>query len=215
MSKLLRSAPVLFALVAIGAPPVGAAASAGRQQTQTPAPKPAPQTPVLIPKPFPQPNEPLPPATLPQTPTPPSTSSSQPGAAMGPGAATTSPEIAQLEATLGVKIYPTADFLESFDAGKGGQHYYLFGTDATYPDIVNYYKSVLQKGGRTLFQAPAMYQFDLGDFDDKTMAFQPSVVVKDYTWLGSDGYLFVKGTTQHRYRTIIQVVPAPRPGGTP
>ncbi len=39
------------------------------------------------------------------------------------------------------------------------------------------------------------------------MAYPPSVVVKDYTWNGSAGYLAVKGTTSKRYKTIIQVVP--------
>ena len=53
-----------------------------------------------------------------------------------------------------------------------------------------------------------MQQFDLGRFDDDTMAFPPSVVVKDYTWNNSPGYLHVAGTTEKRYQTIIQIVPA-------
>ena len=40
------------------------------------------------------------------------------------------------EATLGVQIYPGAEFLASFDAGKG-QRYYLFGTNTPFADIVN------------------------------------------------------------------------------
>jgi hypothetical protein len=39
------------------------------------------------------------------------------------------------------------------------------------------------------------------------MAYPPSVVVKDYTWNGGTGYLAVSGTTEKRYRTIIQIVP--------
>jgi hypothetical protein len=39
------------------------------------------------------------------------------------------------------------------------------------------------------------------------MSFPPSVVVKDYTWNGSDGYLHVSGTTETRYKTVIQIVP--------
>jgi hypothetical protein len=39
------------------------------------------------------------------------------------------------------------------------------------------------------------------------MAFPPSVVVKDYTWNGGQGFLAVSGTTERRYRTIIQIVP--------
>ena len=52
-----------------------------------------------------------------------------------------------------------------------------------------------------------MHQFDLGRFQEQTMAYPPSVVVKDYTWNGSEGYLHVSGTTSTRYKTIIQIVP--------
>jgi hypothetical protein len=111
-------------------------------------------------------------------------------------------------ATLGAPVYPGAVFLESYDAGSH-QRYYLFGTDAPYEDIVQYYKNVLRTGGHELFKAPATQQFDLAKFDNDTMAFQPSVVVKDYTWNGQNGYLFVSGTTEQRYKTIIQIVPPP------
>lgn len=115
---------------------------------------------------------------------------------------------APVDATLGTVMYPAAVFLETIDAGKGGQQYHLYGTDAPYADIVNYFKATLKQGGRTIFQAPAMHQFELGRFQEQTMAYQPSVVVKDYLWNGSEGYLHVSGTTQRRFRTIIQVVPA-------
>ena len=39
------------------------------------------------------------------------------------------------------------------------------------------------------------------------MAYPPSVVVKNYST--GAGYLFVKGTTQKRYRVVIQIVPPP------
>jgi hypothetical protein len=39
------------------------------------------------------------------------------------------------------------------------------------------------------------------------MTFQPSVVVKDYTWNNQDGYLYVNGTKQEHFKTIIQIVP--------
>ena len=52
-----------------------------------------------------------------------------------------------------------------------------------------------------------MHQFDLGRYDERVMAFAPSVVVKDYAWNGSEGYLHVSGTTDKRYRTIIQIIP--------
>ena len=53
-----------------------------------------------------------------------------------------------------------------------------------------------------------MHQFDLGRFQEQTMAYPPSVVVKDYLWNGSAGYLHVDGTTSRRFPTIIQIVPA-------
>ena len=55
---------------------------------------------------------------------------------------------------------------------------------------------------------PAMQQFDLGRFDEDAMAYPPSVVVKDYTWNNSPGYLAVSGTTEKRFKTIIQIVAA-------
>ncbi len=119
------------------------------------------------------------------------------------------PPQAPLDAALGAPMYPAAVFLETIDAGKGGQQYHLYGTDAPYVDIVNYFKTTLKQGGRTIFQAPAMHQFELGRFQEQTMAYPPSIVVKDYLWNGSEGYLHAAGTTQKRYRTIIQVVPAP------
>ena len=111
------------------------------------------------------------------------------------------------DTALGAPIYPAAVFLETIDAGRG-QQYHLYGTDAPFADIVNYYKTTLNNGGRVIFQAPAMHQFDLGRFQEQTMAYPPSVVVKDYLWNGSTGYLHVAGTTSRRFPTIIQIVPA-------
>jgi hypothetical protein len=83
----------------------------------------------------------------------------------------------------------------------------LFGSNTTYADNVAFYKKALKDGGRELFKAPAMQQFDIGRFRQETMAFPPSVVVKDYTWNNSEGYLFVDGTREKRFKTIIQIVP--------
>lgn len=140
-----------------------------------------------VPKPFPKPGQPATPApaaTPTQTPT---------------GTPT--------EASLGAPIYPTSEFLESFDAGRG-QRYYLFGTNAAYTEIVGYYRNIMRNGGRTIFEAPAMQQWELGKFQDQTMAYPPSVVVKDYNWNGSAGYLFVDGAKEKRFKTVIQIVPA-------
>jgi hypothetical protein len=107
----------------------------------------------------------------------------------------------------GTPVYPGADYLDSFDAGRG-QRYYLYGTNTPYADIVTYYKNILKNSSnREIFRAPAMHQFDLGRFEEETMAHPPSVVVKDYGWNESNGYLVVTGTTEKRYKTVIQIVP--------
>jgi hypothetical protein len=113
------------------------------------------------------------------------------------------------EATLGVQIYPGAEFVGSFDAGRG-QRYYLFGSSTDFLQIVTYYRTVLKQRGELLFEEPPVHQFDLGKFKEESMAFPPSVTVKDYTWGGSAGYLNPKrGAEPARFKTIIQIVPAP------
>jgi hypothetical protein len=151
------------------------------------------------PQPFPKvgPPKPAAPATppgIPAQPAPP------PAAAPGPNGIPT-------EATLGVPIYPGAEFVGSFDAGKG-QRYNLFGTNATFVEIVNYYKTVLKQKGELVYEEPGIHQFDIGRYREETMAFPPSVTVKDYTWGGSAGYLNPKrGKQPLRFKTIIQIVP--------
>src|SRR5262245_3701578 len=44
-------------------------------------------------------------------------------------------EAAPTEKTLGVPIFPTAQFIASYDAGRG-QRYYLFGANASFTDVV-------------------------------------------------------------------------------
>ncbi len=135
------------------------------------------------------------------------------GTAQGPkpfptaGTPQTTPAATAPDASLAMPLYPAAEFLEVIDAGKG-QQYHLYGTDAAFADIVAYYKTTLKNSGRVLFQSPAMHQFDLGRYQEETMAYPPSVVIKDYTWNGSEGYLHVSGATSRRYKTIIQIVPA-------
>jgi hypothetical protein len=133
-----------------------------------------------------------------------------PGASQSTGAAPTQTETqpqAAPDPALGLPVYPASTFLETFDAGKG-QQYHLYGTDAPYAEIVAYYKTTLKSGGRVIFQGPLMHQFDLGKFQEETMAYPPSVVVKDYTWNGAEGYLHIDGTKSTRYKTIIQIVPS-------
>ena len=170
---------------------VGLAAAvipANARQTQTPPPQTQPPP---VPKPFPG-------STTPATPP------AKPNEAPAPPPAPVAPSPQTLA---GAPLYPAADFLDTYDAGRG-QKYFIYGTNAPYLDIVNFYRQQLGGGGRELFRTPPMQQFDLGRFDEQTMAYPPSVVVKDYTWNGAPGYLFVSGTTEKRYKTIIQIVPA-------
>jgi hypothetical protein len=146
-----------------------------------------------VPKPFPTPAGPVPATQAP----PPAPAAAQPPSPAG------QPD----EAALGVPVYPGASFLASYDAGFG-QRYYLYGTNASYDDIVNYYKVVLKSRGEQIFDEPATHMFEIGRFREDSMAFPPSVTVKDYTWNGSEGYLQVSGATAKRFRTVIQIVPA-------
>jgi hypothetical protein len=113
------------------------------------------------------------------------------------------------EAMLGVPVYPSAEFLASYDAGRG-QRYYLYGTNAPFTQIVEYYKSVLKQRGELVYQEPPIHMFEVGRFREETMAFPPGVTVKDYTWAGSLGYLNPKrGAEPARFKTVIQIVPVP------
>jgi hypothetical protein len=158
------------------------------------------------PQPFPKPG-----ATKPATPAAPAPATpqnpSRPPVAP-PTQTAAGPNDVPTEATLGVQIYPGAEFLGSFDAGKG-QRYYLFGTNHSFTELVNYYKVVLKQKGDLVFDEPAVHEFDIGKFKEETMAFPPSVTVKDYAWGGSAGYLNPKrGKQPERFKTIIQIVPA-------
>jgi hypothetical protein len=112
---------------------------------------------------------------------------------------------------LGAPIYPSAVFLTSYDAGRG-QRFYIFGATVPFADLVGYYKTVLKTKGDELFEAPPTHQFETARFRDESMAFAPSVTIKDYTFGGSAGYPNPKKDgTPVRFPTVIQIVPPPRP----
>src|SRR5262245_32948111 len=94
-----------------------------------------------VPQPFPRPGQPARPAQPPPQ-QPPSTAAPAPQAVRTPAA----PEATPTEAMLGVPIYPGAQFLTSYDAGRG-QRYYIFGSAASFVDLVTYYRSVLKQKG--------------------------------------------------------------------
>ena len=108
---------------------------------------------------------------------------------------------------LGVPIYPGAQFIASYDAGRG-QRYYLFGSTASFVDLVTYYRNVLKQKGELIYDVPATHEFDVGRFNEETMAFPPGVTIKDFQSDVSQGYPNPKpGGQPARFPTIIQIVP--------
>ena len=155
----------------------------------------AAQQPPPVPQPFPRPG------TQPVRPPPPLT----PPPAAAPS--TVAPEGVPTETTLGVPLYPGSQFIASYDAGRG-QRYYIFGSTAPFVDLVTYYRNVLKQKGELVFEVPATHEFDIGKFNEDTMAFPPSVTIKDYQSDVSQGYPNPKaGAEPARFPTIIQVVP--------
>ena len=157
------------------------------------------------PQPFPKPVDQQKPAAQ----TPPKVEPPQkPGVATPPTAA--APVVqAPTAATLGLPIFPSAEFIASYDAGRG-QRYYLFGTNNAFAQIVEYYRTILKQRGELVYDEPPIHMFEVGRFREETMAFMPGVTIKDYGWAGSLGYLNPKrGAEPARFKTIIQIVPAP------
>ncbi|MBW8713210.1 MAG: hypothetical protein JF632_03900 [Acidobacteria bacterium] len=158
------------------------------------------QTPAPFPKPGQQPSRP--PAPPPSTPAPVTPSAAAP-AAPASGSDKDDP------GDLGVAIYPGSQYITSYDAGRG-QRYYLYGTESDFTQIVAWYRTALKQKGELVFDEPPVHMFDIGRYKEETMAFTPSVTVKDYTWAGSAGYINPKpGATPARFKTIIQIVPNP------
>ena len=150
-----------------------------------------------VPQPFPRP--------VTQTPTQPA----KPPAPVTPVAAANQPEAAPTEAFLGVPVYPGAQFLRSYDAGRG-QRFYLFGSVAGFTELVTYYRNVLKQKGELVFDAPQTHEFDVGKYNEDTMAFPPGVTVKDFVSDVSEGFPNPKtGAQPARFKSIIQIVAVP------
>jgi hypothetical protein len=172
---------------------LGAPRAAWSEQTQQPP----------VPQPFPRPGQPARPAQPPPQ---------QPSTAPAPSAPTRVAgqiEAVPTEAMLGVPIYPNAQFIASYDAGRG-QRFYIFGSAASFVDLVTYYRSVLKQRGELVYEVPATHEFDVGRYNEDTMAFPPGVTIKDYQSEVSQGYPNPKpGGQPARFPTLIQIVPVP------
>lgn len=168
------------------------------------------------PQPFPRPGQSrgvLPPGTPAPDKTPPAPQVTPPAGVQSPSAPAAGQALqaagAPDEATLGVPLYPGSQFLGGYDAGKG-QRYFLYGTPASFTQVVTFYRGSLKTKGDVVFEAPPVHAFDVGRFREDTMAFPPGVTVKDYTYGGSQGYLHVGPQAQaQRYATVLQIVPPP------
>ncbi|MGH9140203.1 MAG: hypothetical protein ACRD2I_03565, partial [Vicinamibacterales bacterium] len=111
------------------------------------------------------------------------------------------------EATLGVPVFPGAQFIASYDAGRN-QRYYIFGSAAPFVDLVTYYRTVLKQKGELVYDVPATHEFDVGKYREETMAFPPGVTIKDFQSDISQGYPNPKpGGQPARFPTVIQIVP--------
>jgi hypothetical protein len=110
---------------------------------------------------------------------------------------------------LGVPVYPGAQFITSYDAGRG-QRFYLFGSTATFEMLVSYYRTMLKERGDLVFDIPATHQFDVGRFREDEMAFPPGVTIKDFQSSLSGGYPNPNPDVEPaRFPSIIQIVPVP------
>jgi hypothetical protein len=108
---------------------------------------------------------------------------------------------------LGVPVYPGAQFISSYDAGRN-QRFYIFGSAASFVDLVTFYRTVLKQKGDLIFDAPATHLFEVGRFHEETMAFPSGVTIKDFQSQVSQGYPNPKpGGQPPRFPTIIQIVP--------
>jgi hypothetical protein len=170
---------------------------AAAAQTPQPFPRGTPPAPTPAPQPAPRAAQPPPPPAAP---------------AAAPAAAPVDPATPS-EATLGLPIYPSAQFIASYDAGRA-QRYYIFGSTASFADLVTYYRTQLKDKGDLVFQDPPTHMFEVGKFNNDTMAFPPGVTIKDFTSGGSQGYANPKpGAQPARFPSVIMIVPVPP--GTP
>ena len=167
-------------------------------QTPQPFPRPGTQTPQRPAAPAPAPVAQAPTAPPPQRP-----------------AVPADPDAPSVEA-LGIAAFPGSQFLASYDAGRS-QRYYLFGTTASFAEVAAYYRTATGERGDLVFKDPPTHMYTggtLARYREETMAFPPSVTVKDWTSLGSGGYLNPKpGAQPQRFPTVIMIVPPPP--GTP
>jgi hypothetical protein len=117
------------------------------------------------------------------------------------------PEAAPTEATLGVNIFPGAQFIASMTPAAGS------ATTSSDPrrhssSLVTFYRTILKQKGELVYEVPATHAFDVGRYRRKRWRFPPGVTIKDYLSDVSQGYPNPKpGGQPARFPTLIQIVP--------
>ncbi len=97
-----------------------------------------------------------------------------------PAAAARGPECgAQPKPRSACRSIPGAQFIASYDAGRG-QRFYLFGSAASFDGAGDVLPDAAEAARRAGLRCPATHEFDIGRFREETMAFPPSVTIKDY-----------------------------------
>ena len=131
------------------------------------------------------------------------------GAAAAAGAAGVAPAPAAPDrSTLGVPIYPGAQFIASYDAGRG-QRYYIFGSDTSFIDLVTYYRTMLKQKGELVYDVPATHEFDIGKFNEDTHGVSARRDGQGLSVgrLGRAIRTRSRGGQPARFPTVIQIVP--------
>lgn len=168
---------------------------------QTPQPFPRPQSPKPMPAPVTTPAPSAAPAPTPSPAVPAKTPQAAATSTIDPDHPTTE--------QLGIFLPAAAQFIASYDAGRG-QRYYLFGTPQPFAEVVLAYRTALKDKGSLVFEQPATHTWEIGKFREESMGFPPGITVKDYTTGGSAGYPNPRrGEQPERFPTVIQVVPPP------
>jgi hypothetical protein len=183
-------------LIAVLVAAFAVSATAAAAQPPVARPQPPPSIPGATAQPKPAAPKPAPPATPAATPSTSGAEAPPPASALG-----------------GIPLFPGAQFLGSYDAGRG-QRFYLYGATQSFAELVAYYRTVLKDKGELVFDAPATHEFDVGRYKETDVEFQPGVTIKDYTWGGSPGYMNPKlGASPTHFPTVIQVVSPPAGSG--
>jgi hypothetical protein len=98
-----------------------------------------------------------------------------------------------------------AQFIRRTTPAGASVHYRIA---APFVDLVAYYRNVLKQKGELIYDVPATHEFDVGRFNEETMAFPPGVTIKDFQTDVSQGFPNPKpGGQPARFPTIIQIVP--------